>query len=889
MKVHRISLRNYRGVTEADVSFAETGVTIVEGDNEVGKSSLAEALRLVLDERDSSTKARVRAVLPVGRDVAAEVEVELSTGPYHFTYAKRWGRKPGTVLSVATPVRRQLTGREAHEQVQAMLAETLDADLFAALHLEQGGGAGPVHLAVRSLGEALDRAAGTDRSGEREDALWDRIVAERDRYWTAHGRPRPDRVALAERVATAEHGSMSLATHLATLDRQTEELARLDLASAALVASQADLDRAATESAERARVVEALQGEVTGLTSRHEALASEAANCLQQRERRDELVERASSGAERLADAVARQAQVAPLLDAAAETHGALAREHDEATDALRRAEAHHRVAAADEDYSRRLIEVEQLTERRDRVVAEQATLDAAEAVVEITSVDAAALAAIEAAHLGVVQGEAAAAAAGAQVHLLALTATEVEIAGDVRTLAVGEQADLALGSERSLELTLPGVVTVTVQPGEEGQALAERAAAARRELARACAEAGVADLGQARRDASERAEAWRDRDLASRAIKDNLRDLTLDALGQKVARLTARIETYRSERVVEPALPADLDGAQITARSTASEVDRCRAELERIGAQLTRVAAQLNQAKVDDAGLGAEVGHARAALDQDNERLAAVRHQVSDEELTVRSIAADRAVQAAAAVLGQRQAELARCGPDTAAELMANAVAAQARGGRAIDDHRDQRRQLQVLLEVQGEQGLAAQHDQAVTDHRRLAHELDRLEAQAQAALVLHDTFAARRAEARNRYVGPFRSRIEQLGRLVFGPDLEVELGPDLQVTHRTLGGVTVAFDQLSTGAREQLGLLSRLACASIVAGPDGAPVVFDDALGWTDPGRLTQMAAAISLAARTCQVIVFTCTPGRYAGVGNATVVRLPTGVALPAAASA
>lgn len=131
---------------------------------------------------------------------------------------------------------------------------------------------------------------------------------------------------------------------------------------------------------------------------------------------------------------------------------------------------------------------------------------------------------------------------------------------------------------------------------------------------------------------------------------------------------------------------------------------------------------------------------------------------------------------------------------------------------------------------------------------------------------------------EARHRYVGPFRERIEQLGRIVFGPSLEVELDDDLRVARRTLDGVTVDFDQLSTGAREQIGIIARLACAAIVAADGGAPVVFDDALGWTDPSRLERMGATIAVAGRDCQIIVLTCTPGRYASVGTATVVHLP-----------
>ena len=124
-----------------------------------------------------------------------------------------------------------------------------------------------------------------------------------------------------------------------------------------------------------------------------------------------------------------------------------------------------------------------------------------------------------------------------------------------------------------------------------------------------------------------------------------------------------------------------------------------------------------------------------------------------------------------------------------------------------------------------------------------------------------------------------PFRERIERLGRIVFGPTFEVELDDDLRVVRRTLDEVTLDVDQLSVGAREQIGVLSRLACAAIVSpGGGGAPVVLDDALGWSDPSRLALMGAAIAAAGRECQVIVLTCTPGRYAHVGNATVVSLP-----------
>ena len=104
------------------------------------------------------------------------------------------------------------------------------------------------------------------------------------------------------------------------------------------------------------------------------------------------------------------------------------------------------------------------------------------------------------------------------------------------------------------------------------------------------------------------------------------------------------------------------------------------------------------------------------------------------------------------------------------------------------------------------------------------------------------------------------------------------MELDEDLQIVRRTLDGITLDISQLSTGAREQLGVLSRLACATIVSPMDGgAPVMIDDSLGWSDPKRLQGMGAAIAAAGKQCQVIVLTCTPGRYSHVGSAKVVSL------------
>ena len=116
-------------------------------------------------------------------------------------------------------------------------------------------------------------------------------------------------------------------------------------------------------------------------------------------------------------------------------------------------------------------------------------------------------------------------------------------------------------------------------------------------------------------------------------------------------------------------------------------------------------------------------------------------------------------------------------------------------------------------------------------------------------------------------------------------GGDTTVEVDhATLQVTARTRHGVTVPFDALSGGAREQIALLGRLAAARLVSGDGGAPVIIDDALGYSDAARLEGLGAALASAGSLGQVIVLTCAPGRYRAVGDAVTRRIE-----PAAAGA
>ncbi|MCV7060814.1 hypothetical protein H7I76_10280, partial [Mycolicibacterium vaccae] len=185
--------------------------------------------------------------------------------------------------------------------------------------------------------------------------------------------------------------------------------------------------------------------------------------------------------------------------------------------------------------------------------------------------------------------------------------------------------------------------------------------------------------------------------------------------------------------------------------------------------------------------------------------------------------------------------------------------------------------REVSAQLKVYGTEGRKGRLDAAETERERAAAEFERVQRRARAAQLLRSVMGRHRDAMRQRYVDPFRGEVERLGRIVFGETFEVDVDSSLRIGHRTLSGRTVPYESLSGGAKEQLGIVARLAGAALVAREDSVPVVIDDALGFTDTERLTKMAEVFDAVAGDGQVIILTCSPQRYADVQTAKHIEL------------
>jgi len=326
VKLHRLVLRNYRGIDHRDIDFPDRGVVVVSGANEVGKSSMIEALDLLLEAKDRSTKKEVMQVKPTHVDEGAEITAVISTGPYRFEYHKRFHKRPETRLTVLAPRREQLTGDEAHERVLAILAETVDTELWRAQRVMQSASTASVDLSgCDALARALDAAAGqaVTLSGS-EPLLIDRIDAEFRQYFTATGRATGQWAAAVSRLREAEQ---LVALCQAAVDEVDEAVARHGRLSDELAGVA--LDR--VNSAKRVEAARAAADTVKQLTDRLtqvRALAEAAemtrtasdAALLERRRLRADLTERSATiaGLESAVDAAAKEEAAANEVAVAA-------------------------------------------------------------------------------------------------------------------------------------------------------------------------------------------------------------------------------------------------------------------------------------------------------------------------------------------------------------------------------------------------------------------------------------------------------------------------------------------------------------------------------------------------------------------------------------------
>ena len=151
------------------------------------------------------------------------------------------------------------------------------------------------------------------------------------------------------------------------------------------------------------------------------------------------------------------------------------------------------------------------------------------------------------------------------------------------------------------------------------------------------------------------------------------------------------------------------------------------------------------------------------------------------------------------------------------------------------------------------------------ITDHEKRLEVLNR---KAQAARMLYEVLNQHKESAEKNYSIHFAKFINDLAKSFYGIDVHFNVSDSFEIVSRIIDGTEVEIKYLSTGAKEQLAILIRLALTQIVQVGEPFPVILDDEFAHSDPDRIAMMNNIFSDFGDDQQFIMLTCTPEKFAG---------------------
>ena len=873
-----------------------SGLNVLSAPNESGKSTAIRAAARALFDRHTTRSDELKSLQPAGTDLAPRVAVEFETAAGRFRIEKTFLQSPRSLLKQWQSGAWQPVAEAdlADQRVQALLQSSLPGKgatkpehwgFLSFLWARQGEPAEWPGFDDEAVGQRIRARLARVELDPVIEKLRSRLAVTADALLTSGGKPKVGgALALAEADLAAIDASLAaLRQTRSELDSAYQRHQRADADAARLEKEHAELAAAAAALRDQAAAAERLRNELDvrrqALSHAQDRLTAFAADADALALRRAELAAAqaalvvAETGAE---VAVKAHADLRARLDAAQDERGR--READLA--ALRT--RHLRLQA--------LIKLRQLTAAGaalDRQVAKAAALAA-----EIVALEArkARLPAITPVKLRKLEDLAdAVRTLRAQVQALGLT---VELTPDAAAVvsadggAVSRIADFKseirlaggetqrLRSPSALDLHLAGWGRVVIRSGaQDAQTAAADLAKAGIALSEALADAEVASVEAARDAVAARKEFEAQLKAAHAALAPHLGDhASLDALREAAATAARRAEAQSATLAPTPEEQA-LGLAELEAAEAgeAEALPAAEKAFRAFGKQLDQLATEERAAAQQAQDADKRVGARRAALRTLETQIADLTGRYPEGLEGVKKSAQLAFAQAEARVAATK-AELP---PDfeKLPERTRRAATGLQQIANELQARRSERDEAKGKLETLGGQGLYSRETELEEKKTEATLRRDAARAQAWCARLGHDLIEHRKQAATKAVLTPLEQRLTSaFAELSGDATREVFLDEHLQIAG--VGGTrdsAHAFDLLSQGAKEQLLLCLRLAVAQELSADEPQVLILDDVLVNTDPVRQQRILDVLGAQAARLQILILTCHPDRYRGVGQ------------------
>lgn len=876
MRLIKLKLNNYRGVGTVDIHFKTIGITVVEGPNEAGKTSLSESIQILFKYRDDSHSSQVQNLKPVNRDVGAEIELEAESGPYKFTYYKRFHKKPQTTLTIYKPKPENLTGREAHERAESILEETIDTNLWRALSINQGEELKQAELGNQySLSEALDKAAGGGTINPKEESLFVLIKNEFNVYFTDSNKEKKILQETRNRKIEVENNLNSINSRLQEIESYVDRIPYLTEELKKNTKQLTEAKKSITQATKDLEEITKLESKLEISNVSLQSAIKSLHDAKKITEARKVLIQKISSLKNEIQKLQNEQEDLNKTYNIIKVKCDSTVIRLSEITKEFEESELKLTVSRADHQYLIDKLFLEQLSERKKRVDDARNIAASAEILLSDNKVDKKGLDKITIAEKELNDVQARSVVSLPSVLIRGISKTSINI--NDNTFIVEKDKELDYKLDKNLEITLPKKISLTISPGQSSDDILKELEIAKNKLSSICKKYGVNNTEEAYAAFNERNKALNQIDEKKKVEEVNLRDLSYEKLATKISNLNYSVPSYIQNRNSDSIIPNTIGDAKELLEKAEEKHSKIRTEKGSIEAAVKTNLERYNEINTSARELKIKIELKSNECNAEETKLLNERGSTSDDELEKQISTYTDEVSKFEKEVKEVENSLKLIGADNVRQELDTYTKSKERIEKYIYETDKELTELNTRIQIMGEEGLQEKLDAIKTIQAECELELLNITTKAKAAELLYSIMAEERDKARQSYIKPFKTNIEKLGKLLFNETFEVQISENLEVMSRTLNNVTIPFNDLSGGTREQLSLISRLACATIVGKDSGAPVIIDDALGYTDPERLKSMGVILATAGKTCQLVILTCMPDRYSFVGDAKFIRI------------
>lgn len=869
MKIRTIRVEGFKRFRDAfTLDNLVDGINLIAAPNGSGKSTIAEAVRVGFQERHR-TASLGELLAPWTQPGASPcVQIEFMYDGKRHRVAKTFGGKKSCTLDVDGA---SMTGDDA-EQMLASLFSFSYASKGASRPEHQGvpgllwvrqGSAGEIATQVSSAHEYISRALGNDM-GELAATAGDRVIeqveTELAALHTKGGKPMGEFAKTLEQAAASRQELTRLQAGIAEYEAAVDRFTELQKQHVEGERERPwERQRALADvAAQGLRSIEQLANQREQLDLQRQIAAGRVTQCTEQlavfnleektvQDRAAEL----EAASQRDVETLQQVRSAEGLLQSAQEADNAAR----EAAGGARRAAARKAHEEARDTAQQRL---DGLRQQIEAVQGHQAQLGEHQAA-------KARLAGF--AGLGKKLQIAESKLSTAQARLEAVsTRLEFSLRGEGVSLAgvviTGEGTRTV---SEPTEIVIDGVGTIQVLPG--AQDLSQLKAECRRTqqaLDTVLQTAGVTSADDGRRGEADLADAESSAKQLEALISglapngvEALRTAATLATGE-VRRHTQALAAIRAEetpRLSVAAAEAKEQFTQKALKSAQADHERARDEASKAQEQV-RIATR-------------ELGAARA-------KLQTAGREERRREIGIDLLAARAEQQGKLEAIANLDAELRAMQPEQLRldieRLTKSAISLESAHSRiGAELH-----QLSGQLQARGALGLQEEAAALQKDVARLDRQVEEKTRRAAALTYLRKVLSDKRAEVARSIRAPLQVHMNHYLGIQF-PGTTIELDEGLRPARITrpgrFGTESGAFEELSGGEREQLGIIARLAYADLLKGA-GKPtlVMLDDSLVNSDQAKLAQMKRVLYDASQRHQILVFTCHQENWLDIGVA-----------------